>query len=135
MNSVLQPVLATPYLNDYMLNQFSTERKLRQTPLADSFYKLLKSVRSANGAAVTPSEIKMQVSRTVSQFSGYAQQDSQEFMRFLIDRMHDELNRVSSKPGYKEMKFDKLSPAEQAEKWAEYYRARDNSVMTDLFEG
>lgn len=27
-------------------------------------------------------------------------------MRFLIDRMHDELNRVYTKPAYKEMKFD-----------------------------
>ena len=24
---------------------------------------------------------------------------------------------------------------EQSEKWAQYYRARDNSIMTDLFEG
>lgn len=54
----------------------------------------------------------------MSQFSGYGQQDSQEFMRFLIDRMHDELNRVYTKPGYKEMKFDhKLSVAEQSELW------------------
>jgi len=36
----------------------------------------------------------------VSQFSGYGQQDAQEFMRFLIDRMHDELNRVMYKPKY-----------------------------------
>lgn len=33
-------------------------------------------------------------------------------MRFLIDRMHDELNRVSVKPKYQEMKFDKMSVSE-----------------------
>jgi hypothetical protein len=33
-------------------------------------------------------------------------------MRFLIDRMHDELNKVPKKPKYQEMKFDKLSVAD-----------------------
>jgi ubiquitin C-terminal hydrolase len=56
-------------------------------------------------------------------------------MRFLIDRMHDELNRVIQKPKYQEMKFEKLSVADQSEKWAAYYRLRDDSIMTDLFEG
>jgi hypothetical protein len=35
-------------------------------------------------------------------------------MRFLIDRMHDELNRVNKKPAYKEMNYDKLSVNEQS---------------------
>ena len=43
-------------------------------------------------------------------------------MRFLIDRMHDELNRVSSKLKYEELKFPKLSVDEQSEKWVQYYR-------------
>lgn len=37
MNSILQPILATPYLNEYMLNTYPSERKLRTTALADSF--------------------------------------------------------------------------------------------------
>lgn len=56
-------------------------------------------------------------------------------MRFLIDRMHDELNRVQKKPKYAEMKFDHLSLAEQSDRWRQYYLQRDDSVMTDIFEG
>ena len=70
MNSILQPILATPYLNDYMINTYPTERKLRTTALADSFHRLLMNVRQSSGP-VTPSELKDRVSRTVSQFSGY----------------------------------------------------------------
>ena len=91
--------------------------------------------RNSGGNAVTPSAIKNAVSRTVSQFSGYGQQDSQEFMRFLIDRMHDELNRVTTKPAYRELDFQNLPIDEQSEEWSRYYKARDNSIMTDLFEG
>jgi ubiquitin carboxyl-terminal hydrolase 2 len=58
---------------------------------------------------VTPSDLKSQIAKSCSQFSGYNQEDAQEFMRFLIDRMHDELNRVAKKPKYCEMKFDHLS--------------------------
>ena len=56
-------------------------------------------------------------------------------MRFLIDRMHDELNRVTSKPAYRELDFQNLPIDEQSEEWSRYYKARDNSIMTDLFEG
>jgi len=56
-------------------------------------------------------------------------------MRFLLDRIHDELNRVKSKPQYKELKFDKLSIDKQSEEWYKYYKARDDSIMTDLFGG
>lgn len=45
MNSILQCILATPYLNDYMLNKYPKEKKYRLTPLTDAFYKLLLAVR------------------------------------------------------------------------------------------
>jgi len=115
MNSVLQPILAAPYLNEYFLKKFPSEKQLRSTNLSQVYYSLLKECRGAGGSSVTPSAIKSAVSRTgggASQFTGYGQQDSQEFMRFLLDRIHDELNRVKSKPPYKEIKCSKMSTAQ-----------------------
>jgi len=43
-------------------------------------------------------------------------------MRFLLDRMHDELNRIASKPKYKEVDFSNLAVADQSESWFRYYR-------------
>jgi ubiquitin C-terminal hydrolase len=72
MNSILQCVFATPHLSDYFLNYFPSERKQRKTPLSQSYHELLMSVRDANGvSAVTPSDLKAAVSRTVSEFRGY----------------------------------------------------------------
>ena len=71
MNSILQCLLATPFLNEYMITTFSDERHLRSTPLAQSFADLLSKVRGANGVAVEPSMLKRQLERTVSQFTGY----------------------------------------------------------------
>ena len=127
--------MATPYLNDYFCNKFPRERHNRSTRLAQTYQELLNMCRSSRGIPVTPSDIKNAVARTCSQFSGYAQHDSQEFMRFLIDRMHDELNRVTTKPAYRELDFQNVPIEQQSEEWSRYYKARDDSIMTDLFEG
>ena len=138
MNSVLQPILAAPYLNDYFLKKYASESKIRTCRIADTYHDLVKQCRGAGGSCITPSAIKSAVSRSgggASQFTGYGQQDSQEFMRFLLDRMHDELNRVRTKPPYKELKFTNKSIEQQSEEWDKYYKARDDSIITDIFEG
>ena len=43
------------------------------------------------------------VGRFAPQFSGYQQQDSQELMAFLLDGLHEDLNRIKKKP-YIELK-------------------------------
>jgi len=71
MNSILQCVFATPFLNEYFLNVYPSERQVRSTRLAQSYYELIKKVKASGGSPVTPSDLKNSVSRTVSQFTGY----------------------------------------------------------------
>ena len=40
----------------------------------------------------------MAVGRFAPQFSGYQQQDSHELLAFLLDGLHEDLNRVKKKP-------------------------------------
>ena len=42
--------------------------------------------------------VQTQVGRFAPQFSGYQQQDSQELLAFLLDGLHEDLNRVKKKP-------------------------------------
>ena len=49
--------------------------------------------------------------------------------------MHNELNRVVKKPKYKTIDCDKEPIEKQSQIWHNYFRARDNSIITDLFEG
>jgi len=147
MNSILQCVMATPYLHQYFSEQFRKDRHNRRTQLSYSFYKLLRIARERD--IVTHSDVKQatikleeqladlkkQLSATVSQFYGKRQHDAQEFMRYLVDRMHNELNRVRRKPRYRKIKCEELPIELQSEKWAEYAAKFDNSVMTDLFNG
>ena len=38
------------------------------------------------------------VAQRNSQFTGYAQHDAQEFMAFLLDGLHEDVNRIRKKP-------------------------------------
>jgi len=147
MNSILQCVMATPYLHKYFCVQFRKDRHLRRTRLSQSFYQLIRIAREGSKATQSNlkqgtfkleeqlADLKTQLSATVSIFYGRRQHDAQEFMRYLVDRMHNELNRVRRKPRYRKLKCEELPIRIQSQKWAEYAAKFDNSVMTDLFNG
>lgn len=67
---------------------------------------------------------------------GYAQQDAQEFLRYLLEGLHEDVNRVTSKPTPITTEIDeKLSDTEKsAESWQRYLRM-DNSKIVDIFVG
>lgn len=48
MNSILQPMLAAPFLHDYFRNKHSTTTHNRRTALADSFASLMNKCRGSN---------------------------------------------------------------------------------------
>jgi ubiquitin carboxyl-terminal hydrolase 4/11/15 len=52
---------------------------------------------------------QISVGRFAPQFSGYQQQDAQELMAFLLDGLHEDLNRIKKKP-YIELKEDEGRP-------------------------
>ena len=51
-------------------------------------------------------ELKRSLERIAPTFSGYDQQDAQEFLKALLEGINNDLNRVTKKPPYKELKID-----------------------------
>ena len=49
--------------------------------------------------------------------------------------MHDELNRVKYKPQYKQINCDSEPLDMQSQIWYDYFRNRDDSIISDIFEG
>jgi ubiquitin carboxyl-terminal hydrolase 4/11/15 len=58
---------------------------------------------------VTPRAFKGALARFATQFAGYQQQDSQELLAFLLDGLHEDLNRVKKKR-YIEVRPAPLAP-------------------------
>lgn len=140
MNSILQCLSNTQSLRDYCLHN-SHRRDLNNnsrtnTALMEEFAKLIQTMwTSSSSEAVSPSEFKTQIQRFAPRFVGYNQQDAQEFLRFLLDGLHNEVNRVTVRPRGNMEDFDHLSDEEKGKKmWAKYLE-REDSKIVDLFVG
>lgn len=55
---------------------------------------------ASGDSAFAPRELKWAVGEVREEFLGFAQQDSQELLAFLLDGLHEDLNRVRKKPYY-----------------------------------
>lgn len=44
---------------------------------------------------ISPRDFKITIGKINEQFSGYDQQDSQELLLFLMDGLHEDLNKVA----------------------------------------
>ena len=70
-----------------------------QGELAGEYAKVVQELWSNDGSFyVTPNEFKRVIARFAPQFTGYQQHDSQELLAFLLDGLHEDLNRVRVKP-------------------------------------
>ncbi|XP_058490402.1 ubiquitin carboxyl-terminal hydrolase 2a isoform X2 [Solea solea] len=140
MNSILQCLSNTHNLRDYCLHN-SHRRDLNNnsrtnTALMEEFAKLIQTMwTSSSSEAVSPSEFKTQIQRYAPRFVGYNQQDAQEFLRFLLDGLHNEVNRVTVRPRGSVEDFDHLPDEEKGKKMWSKYLEREDSKIVDLFVG
>ncbi|XP_038668234.1 ubiquitin carboxyl-terminal hydrolase 4 isoform X1 [Scyliorhinus canicula] len=141
MNSALQCLSNTGPLTDYFLQGKYEEELNRENPLgmrgeiAEAYADLIKQMWSGRSSYVAPRIFKTQVGCFAPQFSGYQQQDSQELLAFLLDGLHEDLNRVKKKP-YLELKDANGREDEVVAKEAwENHRLRNNSIIVDIFHG
>lgn len=138
MNSMIQCLSNSPVLSKYFIDDNYRRDLNRNNPLgmggkvAEAYANLLVSMWSGKYTTMYPSELKSIIGQYAPQFAGYAQHDSQEFMSFLLDGLHEDLNRVKNKP-YVEMKdFNGTVPDKQMadESWRNH-KARNQSVVVD----
>ncbi|XP_054454190.1 ubiquitin carboxyl-terminal hydrolase 2a isoform X1 [Anoplopoma fimbria] len=140
MNSILQCLSNTHSLRDYCLHN-AHRRDLNNnsrtnTALMEEFAKLIQTMwTSSSSEAVSPSEFKTQIQRYAPRFVGYNQQDAQEFLRFLLDGLHNEVNRVTVRPRGSVEDFDHLPDEEKGRKMWSKYLEREDSKIVDVFVG
>ncbi|NXI95817.1 UBP2 hydrolase, partial [Psophia crepitans] len=140
MNSILQCLSNTKELRDYCLqNQYLRDlnnNSRMRTALMSEFAKLIQLLwTSSPNDSVSPSEFKTQIQRYAPRFVGYNQQDAQEFLRFLLDGLHSEVNRVLVRPRANTDTLDHLPDDEKSRQMWRRYQEREDSRIGDLFVG
>ncbi|XP_054988623.1 ubiquitin carboxyl-terminal hydrolase 2 isoform X1 [Sorex araneus] len=140
MNSILQCLSNTRELRDYFLQRLYTRdlsgSSAGHTALVEEFAKLIQAIwTSSPSDVVSPSEFKTQIQRYAPRFMGYNQQDAQEFLRFLLDGLHNEVNRVTVRPKATPENLDHLPDDEKGRQMWRKYLEREDSRIGDLFVG
>ena len=139
MNSILQWLFASPKLNEiFMSGKYEDDlnkKSKTKGQLAKAYADLVSSAKSGSVTRTVVSDFKSLIGRCNSQFIGYGQQDSQEFLRFALDELSADLNRITTKSKYKELKFTNESQKEQSDEWWSYFKSIEDSYITDLFQG
>ncbi|KLO12706.1 cysteine proteinase [Schizopora paradoxa] len=146
MNSALQCLAHTESLVEYFLTgvfqgELNPSNPLgMQGAIAEVFGSLLRRIWNPTTSATTfaPREFKAELQRFAPQFSGYQQHDSQELVAFLLDGLHEDLNRVLQKPYVEKPDWEGGGDKELVDlalKSWEGYMKRNDSVIVDLFQG
>ena len=144
LNSSLQCLSATIPLTDYFLG-YDYRKEINKDnflgtggKLVVAYAELMKQMwleTHSKKSVVEPTSFKKQLGTFAPQFSGYHQQDAQELLAFLLDGIHEDLNRVKTRPYVEDRDCDGTNDEEDAiEAWKNYLR-RNKSLVVDLFQG
>lgn len=147
MNSALQCVRSVEELTKYFLTDTYIDEVNKTNPLgyhgkvALAYVGLLRDIYAEGRGSVSPRDFKNMVGKCRSTFAGWGQQDSQEFLGFLLDALQEDLSRIVKKPYIEkpdstdDMINDPEAIRQMAEQVWDITRKRDDSVIADLFTG
>lgn len=141
LNSSLQCLSNTVPLADYFLGydfrgEINVDNVLgTRGKLATSYAELTKHLWLGREASYGPVGFKEDLGRFAPQFEGYEQHDAQELLAFLLDGIHEDLNRVRRKPYIEDEDCDGTNDEGDAITAWSHYLQRNRSIIVDLFQG
>ncbi|XP_051836590.1 ubiquitin carboxyl-terminal hydrolase 8 isoform X2 [Antechinus flavipes] len=141
MNSILQCLCNAPHLADYFNRNFYQDDINRSNLLghkgevAEEFGIIMKALWTGQYRYISPKDFKITIGKINDQFSGYSQQDSQELLLFLMDGLHEDLNKADNRKRHKEENNDHLDDFKAAEHAWQKHKQLNESIIVALFQG
>ena len=140
MNSILQCLSNTNVLTDFFItNKYKEQLNVDNVlghggKIAQEYAKLMKDMWCDGFSRVVPRSFKAAIGEFQPQFADFSQQDSQELMLFLLDGLHEDLNRVKRKPYAPKIEScgrpDELIARES---WRRFLLRNDSVVVDNCF--
>ncbi|XP_036420440.1 ubiquitin carboxyl-terminal hydrolase 8 [Colossoma macropomum] len=141
MNSILQCLCNSPLMGEYFnrnlyQNDINRANILgHKGEVAEEFGVIMKAVWSGQFKFISPRDFKNTIGKINEQFSGYEQQDSQELLLFLMDGLHEDLNKADNRKRCKEEVIDHLDDVSAAELAWSKHKLLNESIIVALFQG
>eukprot|EP01134_Creolimax_fragrantissima_P001685 CFRG1685T1 len=142
LNSIVQCLSNTMPFSTHFIEQTYRKDVNKSNPLgtggelATVFGDLLKVIwtRSERVTTYKPDRLKNVISKFCPRFAGSEQHDAQELLSFLMDGLHEDLNRSRDRTYKEDPDFNGNDEETAREAWVNY-RRRNDSVVVDLFQG
>jgi len=141
MNSMLQCLnAASPLRHFFADNSFESQINTKNAlgtggQLAQAYGKLVQDMWAGQFKVVAPSEFKETIGQFAPAFAGFNQQDSIELYDYLLDNLHEDLNRVINKPYVENVDDEGQTDLELAEESWRRYKLRNDSIIVDQMMG
>jgi len=141
MNSTLQCLMQSPWLSKFFLTDGWKRDLNRNNPLgkdgrvAEQYGALVDNIFSGDYRVVGPRDFKKVIGEFAPRFVGWQQQDSQELLAFLLDGLHEDLNRVKVKPYTNNVESNGREDNVVANETWETYLKRNDSIIVDKLQG
>lgn len=141
MNSILQCLNHCKPLTDYFLRGDYKNHLNKDNPLGSggtvalAYASLLNDMWGGELSTIVPRLLKQTVAAFAPQFNNTYQHDSHEFCSFLMDGLHEDLNRVKDKPYVEDLEVLGMDDSVAAiESWRKHL-LRHDSIIVDHFQG
>ena len=139
MNTAIQCLNSCWELTNFFLKKNFENKINKDNPLGykgilcKAYSNLIHHLWYGVGNVYNPTSFFLIIGNINETFSGKNQQDAQEFLNFLIDGLHEDLNLVLDKPKIQEEKIKNEKMKSKIE-WLNFKR-RNQSVLIKLFYG
>ncbi|XP_064192598.1 ubiquitin carboxyl-terminal hydrolase 8-like isoform X1 [Anguilla rostrata] len=141
MNSILQCLCNTPAMADYFNKNLYQQDINRANILghkgevAEEFGVIMKALWSGLYKFISPRDFKITIGKINDQFASYDQHDSQELLLFLMDGLHEDLNKADNRKRYIEEENDHLDDFKAADLAWNKHKLLNESIIVALFQG
>ncbi|CAD8059433.1 unnamed protein product [Paramecium sonneborni] len=141
MNAAIQCLSNTYEFTEFVLSKEFQNQLNKQNPLgtkgllASTYCDLMKSMWFGSDSSISPYQLKRVIDKFAPQFYGYGQHDSHEFLSYLLDGLHEDLNRVLKKPTVKDIEITNESDLEASQIFWNNYLLRNQSQIQELMVG
>ncbi|KAK4521597.1 uncharacterized protein ATC70_004126 [Mucor velutinosus] len=147
MNSIVQCLSGTVPLARYLTSGVyrqhinKVNKKGTGGALVEAFAVLVRSMWSENYKFISPMTFRETIMRFAPLFRNNDQHDSQEFLIFLLDGLHEDLNTNISNKGLPpplipdDAEFEKLPDWQASALSWDRYVATNSSIIVSLFQG
>ena len=138
MNSAIQCLSNINYLSDYLIKNFGNF-DIEKQPLSTAFSSLVYDLFNTQNKYISPLLFKKIIGKLNSLFEGIHEADIKDFIFFLLNRLHKELNKSNYSEKFKidnaQFEEDSFDENKMFRNFVKVYKGKNKSIISDTFYG